>query len=436
MPIRLGFLGALLLGASALLLTGFTPTPTGFTPPQDADKVSVDVASFDRVWTIIRDEHPDPALNGIDWDAVREELRPAVLEADSRDEVRRILNDMVHRLGQSHLEILSGEMYTGSSSTTTFPSHPAQQTWATGCGFEVRIDEGRPVVVSVKRRSAAEDAGVEEGWIVRRIGDAAPLGPCAFTGPVTRPLLAARDEAIEIEFELPDGETETVEVVVERKRGRRYVTEILPPLDVQVECELLEGNIGYIAFNWFFDPVLVMSHINAAMKSFIEADAAGIIIDVRGNGGGLGSMACAIAGWLFEEEGLSLGRVTFRDDVVEAFIFPRAETFDGPVAVLVDRGSGSASEVFAGGMQDLARARVFGAQSMGAVLPAAFEKLPNGDTLEYVIAFYETAEGRVLEGVGVSPDEEVNPSAKRRKREKDQVVQAAAEWIRTERSFE
>ena len=83
----------------------------------------------------------------------------------------------------------------------------------------------------------------------------------------------------------------------------------------------------------------------------------------------------------------------------------RVAPFAGPVAIIVDSMSGSASECFTGGMQSIKRARVFGQTSMGQALPALFNKLPNGDILIHAYGDFVAADGTRLEGRGVMPDE-------------------------------
>ena len=84
--------------------------------------------------------------------------------------------------------------------------------------------------------------------------------------------------------------------------------------------------------------------------------------------------------------------------------------FAGPVAILVDAMSGSATECFAGGMQSIGRARVFGQTSMGQALPALFDRLPNGDLLIHAYGDFVTADGTRLEGRGVVPDQRCRSS--------------------------
>ena len=77
------------------------------------------------------------------------------------------------------------------------------------------------------------------------------------------------------------------------------------------------------------------------------------------------------------------------------------------LAILVDGCSASTSEIFAGGLQDVKRARVFGTHTAGAALPSVISKLPNGDGFQYAIANYISVGGKPLEGIGVTPDDGV-----------------------------
>jgi carboxyl-terminal processing protease len=101
------------------------------------------------------------------------------------------------------------------------------------------------------------------------------------------------------------------------------------------------------------------------------------------------------------------------------------------VAVLIDETSASASEVFAGGMQAIGRVRVFGSTSLGGVLPAVTDRLPNGDVLYHAIADFATPDGTVLEGRGVLPDEPVRPTRADLLAGRDPVLDAALAWIDT-----
>jgi carboxyl-terminal processing protease len=140
-------------------------------------------------------------------------------------------------------------------------------------------------------------------------------------------------------------------------------------------------------------------------------------------------MSMGIAGFFVSEHGQRLGTLRSRDLKYDFEIAPRALTFDGPLAILVDGGSASTSEIFAGGLRDIHRARIFGTKTAAAALPSVIMKLPNGDGFQYANANYVSRGGMTLEGNGITPDEIVPQSRAALLRGHDAVVDAAVEWI-------
>jgi carboxyl-terminal processing protease len=171
-----------------------------------------------------------------------------------------------------------------------------------------------------------------------------------------------------------------------------------------------------------------------AMDQFRGAD--GIIVDLRGNPGGLAAMLMGISGQ-FVAERKALGVMKTRDSELRFTANPRTvsasgqrvQPYGGPVAILVDAMSGSASECFTGGMQSIGRARVFGQVSMGQALPALFDRLPNGDVLIHAYGDFVTANGTRLEGRGVIPDDIVPLRREDLLEGRDRTLEAALAWI-------
>jgi carboxyl-terminal processing protease len=166
--------------------------------------------------------------------------------------------------------------------------------------------------------------------------------------------------------------------------------------------------------------------------------SAGIVIDLRGNPGGLAAMLMGLSGHFIDER-KTLGVMKTRDNDLRFVVNPRrvsargerVQPYTGPVAILVDSMSGSASECFAGGMQSLGRVRVFGQQSMGQALPALFARLPNGDVLIHAFGDFVTADGTRLEGRGVIPDEVVPLDRAQLLAGHDAPLDAALGWFDT-----
>ena len=216
------------------------------------------------------------------------------------------------------------------------------------------------------------------------------------------------------------------------EKGERVSLGPVENVRVRLESRRLPGDIGYIAFNLFLHPGYLMPAYEAAIRSFMDAD--GLILDLRGNQGGMIPIGMGMAGWLVPEKDVYLGTMFFRDGRLKAVVNPRSETYDGPVAVLVDELSISCAEAFAGGLQDIGRARVFGRRSAGMVLVSAIETLPNGDGFQYVFASYRSAKGELLEGRGVVPDVEVLPDQQALLRGEDPALAAARRWLEEQRS--
>jgi carboxyl-terminal processing protease len=128
-----------------------------------------------------------------------------------------------------------------------------------------------------------------------------------------------------------------------------------------------------------------------------------------------------------------LGTMHMRRTDLKFVVGARGQPYDGPVAILVDGLSASTSEIFAGGMKDVGRARVFGTRTAGAALPSIIERLPNGDGFQYAHANYISASGATLEGQGVTPDVEIEPTRDDLMAGRDPVLQAAIEWIEQDR---
>ncbi len=161
--------------------------------------------------------------------------------------------------------------------------------------------------------------------------------------------------------------------------------------------------VGYLAFNYWMLPM--MKTVEAAMTELRGEGMESLIIDLRGNPGGVGAMSVPLARLLLQENG-SLGTLQFRDFKQEFKVTGNPEAFAGDLVVLIDEGTASTSEIFATGMRDLGRLRaIVGYRgSAGAALPSLIESLESGAILQYVVGDYHSSKGTVAEGDGVLPD--------------------------------
>jgi len=252
---------------------------------------------------------------------------------------------------------------------------------------------------------------------------------------LTRALLArlSGESGGHVQTVFLDGAGRSVELALAlaEPRGQPAAFGNLPAQRVWFESRRI-GDVGYLRFNMFLDLVRVMGDFEMTLADC--AACRGMVIDVRGNPGGIGGMAMGMAGFLVDKPGQRLGVMQTRDVSLNFVINPRAMVFTAPVAILVDGCSASTAEIFAGGLKDLGRARVFGTRSAAAALPSVIERLPNGDAFQYAVANYISAGGKALEGNGVEPDTEVKLSREALLAGHDSVVDAAVDWIKNVRA--
>jgi carboxyl-terminal processing protease len=159
-------------------------------------------------------------------------------------------------------------------------------------------------------------------------------------------------------------------------------------------------------------------------------DTQGLIIDLRQNRGGVNPGVEYLASVLVEGPG-TLASVKRRNGENTGWNFPggATEVYKGRIAILIDEGSGSASEVFAGAMQEMGRAAVLGSTSYGGVLNSTQAQLPTGGILQYPHSDMRTPKGRRIEGHGVVPDISVELLRKDLLAGKDTVVERAVRTI-------
>jgi carboxyl-terminal processing protease len=265
---------------------------------------------------------------------------------------------------------------------------------------------------------------------VRAAHAGSSLLPAEETGAVLGALGGPLDGTVTVGFRDGRGRTKTLRLARVAPAGTITTFGHLPPLAVDYAARRIgkKRDVAYIRLSIFFDP----THVMPAFQRDVAAlgDARGLILDLRGNPGGIGGMAMGMSGWLVREV-TALGVMKSRDNELRFVVNPQPTPWNGPVAILVDELSASTSEILAAGLQDLGRARVFGRRTPGAALPSQFERLPNGDAFQYAVATYISSGGRTLEGNGVVPDQVVALDRKRLLAGHDPTVDAALAWIAT-----
>ncbi len=190
-----------------------------------------------------------------------------------------------------------------------------------------------------------------------------------------------------------------------------------------VESKILDGNIGYIKISRYGDDTASLA--TKAANDFKTQNVKGIVLDVRGDPGGLLDAAVSVSSlWL--SPGKTILQEKRDGTVIRNYTATGNNILKGiPTVVLIDEGSASASEITAGALHDNGVAKLIGVKSFGKGSVQQLEKLIDGGVLKVTIARWYTPNGININKDGIKPDTEVKRSDDDIKAQKDPQLDAA-----------
>ena len=273
-----------------------------------------------------------------------------------------------------------------------------------GIGVEISMQDGIPVVIAPIEGGPAEKAGILAGDRIVKVA-----GVATDSVPFNKLL------------DLISGEVDTVvEIQVERSgpipTRTVQITRGLFDLDYVYSGILDNGKIGYVRLTHFMgEDGGSVDEFRKALEGFAAKKVSGVVVDLRNNAGGHLDMATRITGF-FLKEGDPVVRVRGRDKELDRDILASGETEiipeSMPVAVLINGGSASASEVMSGALQDHKRAILVGTRSFGkGSVQQVFRPLPDDTAALITIQKYFTPANRSIHGKGLDPDLEIRDFA-------------------------
>ena len=271
----------------------------------------------------------------------------------------------------------------------------------TGIGAFIKAKKDNITIIEVYKNSAADKAGLKAGDEILKIGN---IAVSEFEEDAGELLKGAPNSTVELEFRRQN-ETKTTTL----KRGEVEVNAV--PFS-----QLLEDNIGYIVLSKFNRQA--SKETKDALEDLKEQGAEKIILDLRGNPGGLLNEAINVSNLFLPKGEL----ITTTKSVIEKYnktYHTKNEPVDTeiPLVVLVDEKSASASEIVAGSLQDLDRAVIVGNRSFGKGLVQRPKKLPYGTQLKVTISRYYTPSGRCIQALDYWHRDENGNAIKKSKEE-------------------
>ena len=365
------------------------------------------MAIFETVWQTVNDGFYDPDMNGVDWQAIHDQYEPQIAAAPDAEAYYRQLNKMLFELGVSHIAILPSTMVDQLETITFAPGT---------VGIDIRMIDKELVITAVQPDFPAAQASLQPGYIITAVNNktTADFDAEALHSPPYNPQneRAETTQAVRTQIYGDIGSSITLSYLDEanqpgettltftpRPGKQGEITEGLPSSFVELESRILDDNISYLRFSGFLPAVLE----DALTAIDDKKDTPGLIIDLRGNPGGVFYVRKALAEKLVGQR-ILFWRYQQRHGLETVYLDTVEDPYQGLLVILIDELSASSSEEFAGGLQAIGRATIVGEQSPGRCLIAEILPLNNSDILVYPHGQSQTANGAVLEGNGVTPD--------------------------------
>ena len=301
---------------------------------------------------------------------------------------------------------LADQMYSGMADAMGYPytryftknemSDFLNDANGTMCGIGIVIssdkDTGLCIVSEVIENSPAEKAGLKAGDTIIKVDDKDVVGM----------------SVVEIS-ELTKGKKDTsVKISVDRHgEGEKLFDIKRSTINMQYVKSSKDGDIGYIKITEFAK--VTADQFIKALSGLMKQNIKGLVIDLRDNPGGMIDIVTEIADTLLPE-----GTITYTVDKNGNRVDFKSKDgcIDIPIAILVNGGSASASELLAGAIQDNGRGTIIGTQTYGKGIVQGLYSLSDGSGLKITIQKYFTPNGVCIQGIGITPDYEIETEDK------------------------
>lgn len=375
----------------------------------------------------------DPTFGGLNWKDVHDRYQPQIAAAEKDEEFYKLINKMLWELKVSHANLVPPGSFALYEPLVFAEGSP---------GIDIRMLNGEAVITSVKPESPAHKAGLCPGYAIQAIDEISveqivreaelrippPSNSRSRIAKITKAILSriygAPGTEVSIVYSDKGGEKREQKILRTKRSGQAVGPKGMFFFAIEFEARRLDNGIGYIRSNTL-QPQLA-APISNAIKSM--GNVRGIIFDLRGNSGGeIEQMPD-----LFLRERALLYLNASRSGETKVFFDPADDSFKGPLVLLIDPTSGSASELFAACLQAIGRAVVVGERSPGSVMEMDRMIFPNGAIFMYPVAQLRTPDGTVLEGHGVVPDIEVGLDREMLLKGIDSQVDSAIRYIEKE----
>jgi len=369
----------------------------GFKTGQNSPAVPADPDTVIKAWDIIIDDYtrrniiddPDFSSDDIEKLDVFGQVWSVILTnfvdkdtLSSGNLSRAAIDGMIASLNDPYTSYIEREQYQLGISSL--------EGEFDGIGAYVSVDEGNLVIIAPIAESPADKAGIRAGDIILEIDGET----------VTNMSLA---EAI-IKIRGPKGTSVTLLVLHDDESEPVAIEIVRTTVEVPSIRLKMEGAIAVINITQFSERT--DDELSEVLKDLDEDTTEAIILDLRGNPGGILSIVVKVASH-FLDDGIVATMRDNRGELTNYEVIKSGQKTELPIVVLVDSSSASGSEVLAGALQDYDRAVIAGTTTFGKGSVNVLQELADGSGLYITIARWLTPDGRLIEGQGIEPDIEL-----------------------------
>ena len=332
---------------------------------------------FDKTWKVIYKSYYEPSLNHQNWYRWKTHYQGKI---KTDEDARVAIDTMIASLNEPYTRFMPQKDFEELTTSITSKIY--------GIGVNIYSNSGKIEVFNVIPSTPADFAGLKQGDIL-----------VAVNGKEINGMNISEVAAL-----VRGPENSVVELTV--LRDNKKITKKIKRKEIKiknVKSSIIDNHIGYIQIISFMGGTTPNEFVEA-LENTKKTDS--IIIDLRGNTGGLLDNAVFIAN-MFIPEG-EIVEIIYRNGYKKSIkANSEQKILNKPVVVLVNGASASASEILSGALKDYHKAKLVGKKTFGKGLVQKVVPLPNKTGLNVTIARYLTPNGTDINKLGIKPDIEV-----------------------------
>ena len=338
------------------LFVSFLAGPPNINPDTLTNKTHIKPQKlFERTWKEINSGFYDESLNSQDWSYWKKHYKGKI---KTDEDAKVAIDTMIASLDDDYSKYLNKKEYAEQNSSI--------ESKISGIGVNIMNDAGKIIVFSVLDNTPAKEAGIKANDIILKVDGKNVSG------------MNIADVASLVRGK--EGSTVTLEI----QRKNKKIIKSVKRKSIKIESvkSSVKKDIGYIQISSFIATSTPTEFLTALEKT---KDTKGLILDLRGNTGGLLANAIFVAN-MFLDKG-TIVNIVSRDGKVENIKAQNSSIIiDKPVVILVDGASASASEILSGALKDHHKAVLVGTKTFGKGMVQRIIPLPNSTGLNLTIA--------------------------------------------------